>query len=55
MKKSAGLVHAIFHCEDCEWEAPNYKNAQAIAAKHAMTKKHKVTGETGIAIIYDGR
>ena len=55
MKKSFGKVHTIAECEDCGWTASNYKNAQAIAAKHAKSKGHKVNVEVGIAGYYDGR
>ena len=55
MKKTTGVVHAVAHCEDCGWEATNYKNAQALGAKHAKTHKHLVLVEVGLASEYDGR
>lgn len=55
MKYSYGVIHAVVHCEDCEWETYSYKNAQAIAKIHAQTHGHKVEGELGIAFGYDGR
>jgi len=55
VKKSAGLIHAVFECEDCGKTFENYKNAQAIAFLHAQKYGHKVSGETGIYIVYDGR
>jgi hypothetical protein len=33
----------------------NYKNAQALAAKHAKSTGHKVTGEVGLAFSYGGK
>jgi len=55
MKYSYGVIHAIIKCEDCGWTASSYKNAQATAAIHAKKHRHKVKGELGIAIMYDGR
>ena len=55
MKKSIGVVHAIATCEDCGAEFSFYKNAQALAAKHAKHYKHRVEGEVGLAFTYDGR
>ena len=49
------VVHAAIHCLDCDWETYSYKNAQAISKIHAQTHKHRVEGELGIAIMYDGR
>jgi len=40
---------------DCEWQTESYKNAQAIAAKHAKDYGHRVEGELGIAFLYDYR
>lgn len=55
MKKSIWVVHAIGICEDCGKEFVNYKNAQALAARHAKVKKHKVSGDIGLTYEYDGR
>ena len=44
-----------FECEDCGKVFTNYKNAQAVAAKHAKTYGHKVVGEVGLSVEYDGR
>lgn len=49
------VIHAIVKCLDCKWETQSYKNAQAIAHNHAYKHGHKVEGELGIAIMYDGR
>lgn len=49
------VVHAIVKCEDCDWGTESYKNAQALAAKHAKKYGHKVSGELGISIGYDYR
>lgn len=55
MKKSFGVVHGIAQCQTCGWSTSSYKNAQAIAAKHAKTKGHRVTGEVGYAYEYNGK
>ena len=49
-----GVVHALAKCDDCGWEAPNYKNAQACARNHATKYGHHVVGELGIAFSYTG-
>lgn len=48
-------IAAIVWCEDCDWKTESYKNAQAIAAKHAKHYGHKVSGELTISIGYDYR
>ena len=50
-----GVVHAIVNCLDCDWETFSYKNARAISKIHADTHGHRVEGEIGISIMYDGR
>lgn len=55
MKYAYSVIHANIHCQDCDWETYSYKNAQAIAKIHAKTHGHRVEGELGIAIMYDGR
>lgn len=55
MKHSYGVVHGTAECLDCLWKTESYKNAQAIAAKHAKTYKHRVIGELGIHFEYDGK
>ena len=55
MSYSYGVVHAVVHCLDCDWEAKSYKNAQATAAIHAKKHRHRVEGELGIAFSYDFR
>ena len=55
MKYKYGVTHAIIECRDCDWRTESYKNAQAIAKIHAKTHKHRVEGELGIGIMYDGR
>lgn len=54
MKKQFGVVHGIASCRTCSWSTQSYKNAQAIAVKHAKDKKHVVVGEVGYAFVYDG-
>lgn len=55
MKKEFGVTHGIATCETCGWSTQSYKNAQAIAAKHAQTKGHRVVGEVAYAYTYDGK
>ena len=55
MKKSCGVMHVMANCVDCGKVFDNFKNGQACAAKHAKTKKHKVSGEVTIGFVYDGR
>lgn len=55
MKKSISVVHLLAECEDCDKVFEDYKNGQALAAKHAKDKKHKVNGDIGLAFIYNGR
>lgn len=55
MQKRIGVVHAIFECQDCGKTFSYYKNAQALAAKHAKKYKHRVQGELGLSVLYDGK
>jgi len=55
MKKAYGVVHGVAWCMDCDWHTESYKNAQAIAAKHAKDYGHRVDGELGISFFYDYR
>jgi len=55
MKYGYGVIHAIMRCQDCGWETYSYKNAQAIAKIHAKKYKHRVEGELGISLFYDGK
>jgi len=55
MKKEIGVVHALFECEDCGKMYESHKNAQALAAIHAKKYHHRVSGEVGISVLYDGR
>jgi hypothetical protein len=47
-----GLVHAIAHCMDCDWECQDYLMVQRKAAYHAKTKGHRVSAELGYEITY---
>lgn len=55
MKKKIGVVHVVAECQDCDWTATAYKNAQALAAIHAKKYKHIVSGEVGLMFVYDGK
>ena len=48
MRHQYGVVHGFAHCETCGWETYSYKNAQALAARHAKAHKHRVVFELGI-------
>lgn len=50
-----GVVHGVMRCQDCGWETYSYKNAQAISKIHAKKYHHRVEGELGISLVYDGR
>ena len=52
MIKKIGVVHCIAKCDDCGKEWMNYKNAQAVAARHAKAYGHTVRGEVGIVFEY---
>jgi len=55
IKKSIGITAINAQCQDCGKVFQNYKNGQALAAKHAKDKKHLVLGEIVLAFRYDGR
>lgn len=48
------LVHAVMSCEECGWEEGNFLEAQETARAHAKKYGHKVAGELGYALVYDG-
>jgi len=54
-KKWFAVIHAIVKCEDCDWEATSYKNAQATGKIHAKKHGHRVRGELAIDFGYDFR
>ena len=49
---SYGVVHGQASCTVCGWSTESYKNAQALAAKHALVYGHYVVGELTIAFSY---
>lgn len=55
LKKRIGVTSVSAVCEDCGKSFEDYKNGQALAAKHAKDKKHRVGGEIVIMFEYDGR
>lgn len=55
LKKRVWKIHTVGECEDCGKKFQNYKNGQALAAKHAKHYRHRVRGEIGLAFDYDGR
>lgn len=55
MEKRIGVVHVYARCEDCGKEFVNYKNGQALAALHAKTHRHRVSGDVALGFIYDGK
>ena len=54
MKKDIGVTHNIAECQTCGKRFDSYKNGQALAALHAKTYGHIVTGEVGLSYTYDG-
>ena len=55
MSYSYGPTSAVVECQDCDWRSESYKNAQAIAARHAKAHGHRVLGNVVIAFSYDYR
>lgn len=55
IKKKIGVIHGIAECKTCGKRWEGYKNAQAVAARHAEKYKHLVRGEVGLGYEYDGR
>ena len=53
MKRKAGVVHCIAECRTCGKSWTNYKNAQAVGARHAKLTGHTVDVEVGLAIQYN--
>lgn len=54
MKKSIWVIHFEGRCQTCDWSSQNYKNGQALSAKHAKHYKHLVHYEIGLCGDYDG-
>jgi len=54
MKRTYGVMHGIATCQDCGWHTESYKNAQALAAKHAKQYGHHVIGEVAYGYSYTG-
>ena len=55
MYREFGITSALAQCRDCSWQSESYKNAQAIAARHAKAHKHKVSVEVTMSGFYDGK
>ena len=55
IERESWKTHAMFQCEDCEWEAGYFSTAVNLARKHAQKTGHNVTGETGYHVKYFGR
>jgi hypothetical protein len=49
----SGKVDERAWCLDCDWQAKNWKNALATAARHAKATGHTVECEQGISIVYN--
>ena len=54
MKRTYGVVHGMARCLDCGWTTESYKNAQALAARHAMHYGHRIEGEIASSYSYFG-
>lgn len=48
-----GLIGALAHCEDCDWEDEDYKTAQHLARIHAWKTGHTVHVETVYSQTYN--
>ena len=46
---SYGVIHGLARCCDCDWFTESYKNAQALASRHAEAHGHTVEGEVAYA------
>lgn len=53
MRKATWRIGAIAECQDCGWTCDNYKNAQAVGAKHAKDYNHFVRVETTLCSYYN--
>ncbi len=53
MRKKTWKTSSIAECADCDWTYENYKNAQAVGAKHAKDHNHFVRVETVLASYYN--
>jgi hypothetical protein len=54
VQREFGVTHGIATCNTCGWHTESYKNAQALAARHAKAHGHRVVGEVAYAYAYDG-
>lgn len=52
--RESWLMHAMFRCDNCDWEAGYFSTATDLARKHAKKTGHDVTGETGYHVKYFG-
>ena len=55
MKIEKEIVHAIFTCEDCGKHWEDYLTAQNNARRHAKKHGHKVEGDLGYCVSYNGK
>lgn len=55
MKKSIWVIHFIANCKDCDWHNENYKNGQALSAKHAKKYRHLIHYVISLAGKYNGK
>jgi len=53
MRKTTWKTSSLAECNDCGWTYGNYKNAQAVAAKHAKDHDHFVRVETVLVSYYN--
>lgn len=53
MKKSTWRVGCNAECQDCDWRSSNWKNAQAVGARHAKAHNHFVRVETTLVSYYN--
>lgn len=42
------IIHAIAHCEVCDWQAERYTTAAREATGHCRATEHRVAVELGV-------
>ena len=46
-------IHAVFECQECDWENGLWTDADKLARKHAQETGHHVRGENGFCVVYN--
>ena len=48
-------IHAIAHCQECDWTEEHYEKAQSAGKYHNKKTGHKVCVEVGYFIMYNSK